>query len=154
MKNIDIQVLTPDRLEEAINLVLAADLDTREEIEHHLQDTKAHFIALSDNKITGVIGWYQDTVDYATDAMGDLFPGMDAYWVGFFAVDKDYRGKGVGFALINKLKQAIKDFKAKELWVSSVVEAKKYYQRQGFKVVTQGDISGRLHYFMVCKLAN
>jgi len=49
-----------------------------------LEHIDAHYIALDNKKIIGVIGWYQDNVDYATRAMGDKFPGENAYWVGFF----------------------------------------------------------------------
>ena len=79
--------LTQKRIHEAINVVLKAKLDTREEIEHHLQHIDAHYIAIHSNKIAGVIDWYQDNVNYATEAMDDKFPGPDAYWVGFFAVE-------------------------------------------------------------------
>lgn len=37
MQNIHITPLTQDRFEEAVGLILKAKLDTREEIEHHLQ---------------------------------------------------------------------------------------------------------------------
>jgi predicted N-acetyltransferase YhbS len=142
--------LTKEKFQEAVDLVVAADLDTREEIEHHLEDINAHFVALNANdKIIGVIGWYQDTVNYANEAMGDAFPGEDAYWVGFFAVDIEQRGEGIGFALINKLQETLNSKGVSELWVSSVPESADYYARQGFEKITEGKISDSLKIFMV-----
>ena len=53
----------------------------------------AHCVAVSNNIVIGVIGWYQDNVHYADKAMGDKFPDEEAYWVGFFAVGKEHQGK-------------------------------------------------------------
>lgn len=152
-ENIKILPLTRDRFDEAVEVVLRAELDTKEEIEHHLQLLDAHFIAMDGEKVVGVIGWYQDNVNYAKDAMGDKFPGEEAYWVGFFAVEKEYRGKGIGFALLKKLEEVIKDKKQDKLWVSSVPETRAYYERQGYKLVCEGKVAGdRLRYFLVKKL--
>ena len=93
MDKIKILPLTKTKLNEAVKLVLAAELDTREEIEHHLEHINAHYMALDGEKVVGVIGWYQDNVKYATEAMGDKFPDEEAYWVGFFAVGKEHQGK-------------------------------------------------------------
>lgn len=148
MKKIKIQRLTKENFKRAVDLVLKAKLDTREEIEHHLEHIDAHYIALDKNKLIGVIGWYQDNVNYATKAMGNKFPGTKAYWVGFFAVDEKFRSKGVGYALLSKLQQVIKENGVNELWVSSIPETKKYYEKQGFKTVMKGKIGGNLKSFM------
>lgn len=145
---IKIVQLTKEKFNEAVDIVLKADLDTREEIEHHLQHIDAHYVALDEDRIVGVIGWYQDTVNYANEAMGDIFPGPDAYWVGFFAVDETYRGKGVGYALLKKLEEVMRDLNEKKLWVSSVPQTNKYYERQGFRLIKTGKINGNLKYFM------
>ena len=152
MNKITIKQLTRVYFEEAVNLVIKAELDTREEIEHHLKHIDAHYVALDKERIIGVIGWYQDNVNYATEAMGDKFPGKDAYWVGFFAVDKEHRGHGIGFALLKKLEKVVKKRGADELWVSSVPETKDYYMRQGFKKYMSGKISGNTKFFCVKKL--
>lgn len=152
MQNIKILPLTTDRFNEAVGVVLRAQLDTREEIEHHLQHIDAHFVATDGEKIVGVIGWYQDNVNWANEAMGDKFPGEEAYWVGFFAVEKEYRGKGIGFALLQKIEEAVKEKKQDKLWVSSVPETRSYYERQGFKLVCTGEISGNQKFFMVKEL--
>lgn len=140
--------LTKDRFSEAVDLVLAAELDTREEIEHHLEHLNAHYIALVKDKIAGVIGWYQDNVNYAKAAMAAKFPGEEAYWVGFFAIDKKLQGKRIGFALINKLQEVVKTKGADKLFVSSVPQTRFYYERQGFKIIMSGKISGNLKFFM------
>ena len=138
--------------DEAVDLVLVTELDSREEIEHHLEHIDAHFVALDREKIVGVIGWYQDNVNYATKTMGDKFPGEDAYWVGFFAVDKNIRGLGVGFALFKRLEEEVRKMRSDKLYVSSVPETRKYYERQGFKLIMKGEINGNPKYFMVKKL--
>lgn len=149
MNNIEIQKLTKERFNEAVELVLKADLDTREEIEHHLEHLDAHYIALDGDKIVGVIGWYQDNVNYATEAMGRKFPGEEAYWVGFFTVDEKYRTQGIGYSLFQKLGKVVKQMGVNELWVSSVPETRSYYERQGFKLVMEGEISGNPKFFLV-----
>lgn len=153
MSKIKILPLTQERFDETVEVVLRAQLDSREEIEHHLQHIDAHYAAMDGEKIVGVIGWYQDNVHWADTAMGDKFPGEEAYWVGFFAVEKKYRGKGIGFALLKKLEEVIKEKKQDKLWVSSVPETRSYYERQGFKLVCEGKVAGdRLRYFLVKEL--
>lgn len=152
MENVKIIPLTRDRFDEAVNLVLQAELDTKEEIEHHLKHLEAHYIAVLDGNIIGVIGWYQDNVNYATDAMGDAFPGTEAYWVGFFVVDKKHRGKGIGQALLKKIEEEINMKNVYELWVSSVPETHRYYKKHGFSLVKIGYIGGNEKYFMVKKI--
>lgn len=144
--------MVKNRFEEAVVLVLKTQLDTREEIEHHLRHLDAHHVAIKNGKIIGVIGWYQDNVRYADAAMGDRFPGEDAYWVGFFAVDKNYRNKGIGSSLLRKLENVLKDKNVKELWVSSVPETKTYYEQNGFRLILEGVIGGNQKFFMVKKL--
>lgn len=149
MNKIKISPLTNSKFDEAVELVLRADLDTREEIEHHLEHIDAHYVAMAGQKIVGVIGWYQDDVNWATETMGNKFPGPEAYWVGFFAVDKNYRRKGIGFALLKRIEKVIKAKRQVKLWVSSVPETRNYYERQGFKLVCEGRIGGKQKFFMV-----
>lgn len=145
---IKISPLTIDKFRQAVQLVLRAKLDTKEEIEHHLEHLDAHYIALDGEKVVGVIGWYQDNVNYATKAMGDKFPGEDAYWVGFFAVDKNYQGQGIDNKLVTKLEEVLKNKEVDELWVSSVPETRSYYEEHGFRVVMEGEINSNPKVFM------
>jgi GNAT superfamily N-acetyltransferase len=154
MKDVTIIPLTQERLDEATDLVVRAELDTREEIEHHLQHLDAHYVAMDGNKVIGVIGWYQDNVHYADAAMGDKFPGEQAYWVGFFAVDQHYQKLGIGTALLKKLENVIGEKDSTELWVSSVPETKSYYEQNGFYLVMEGEISGNQKFFLVKKFTN
>jgi len=147
--HIKIVPLSQAKFEEAVNLVLKAGLDSREEIEHHLKHLESHFLSLDRQKIVGIIGWYRDNVYYASTAMGDKFPGVDAYWVGFFAVDQKKRGLGIGFSLLKKLEETVKAMGADKLYVSSIPQTRFYYQRQGFKLLMTGKISGNLKFFMV-----
>lgn len=144
--------LTNKKLQEAIDVIFDTGLDTKEEIEHHLKHIDAHYVALDGNTIIGVIGWYQDNVNYATNAMGDKFPGPEAYWVGFFAVKENYRKKGFGYALLQKLESALRNRGINQLWVSSVPETKNYYRRQNFQLVMEGEINGNKKCFMVKNL--
>ena len=153
MLDVQIKPLTQDKFDEAVELVLRADLDTREEIEHHLKHLEANHIAVSpSDQVVGVIGWYQDNVNYANEAMGDKFPGEEAYWVGFFAVDSHYRGQGIGSRLLTHLEKVVKDLGSNQLWVSSVPESKTYYEQKGFKLVTTGKINDNQKFFLVKSL--
>lgn len=151
---IEIIPLTEERLNEAVNVVLRANLDTSEEIEHHLKHIDAHYIAVDGKKVIGVIGWYQDNVNYANEAMGEKFPGAEAYWVGFFAVEEKYRGQGIGYGLLQKLEGVLKEQKVSKLWVSSVPESKDYYEKEGFKLVVTGKISGNQKFFLAKNLTS
>lgn len=152
--NINITPLTQEKFEEAVDVVLRANLDTKEEIEHHLKHLDAHYIAVDGAKVIGVIGWYQDNVNYANEAMGEKFPGVEAYWVGFFAVEEKYRGQGIGYALLQKLESVLKEQKANKLWVSSVPDSKEYYEKEGFKLVMTGKISGNKKFFLAKDLTS
>ena len=148
MKDPNIQPLTKIFFSESVNLLLDLELDTKEEIEHHLVDMDAHLIYLNKGKVVGVIGWYKDTVNYAKKAMKDRFPGEDAFWVGFFGVKKEFQNRGIGTKLFKSMEKAISDNGATELWVSSVPDAKGFYQSKGFSVVCTGAINGNKKYFM------
>ena len=148
MKDPNIQPLTKIFFSESVNLLLDLELDTKEEIEHHLVDMDAHLIYLNKGKVVGVIGWYKDTVNYAKKAMTDRLPGEDAFWVGFFGVKKEFQNRGIGTKLFESMEKAISDNGATELWVSSVPDAKGFYQSKGFSVVCTGAINGNKKYFM------
>ena len=80
--------------------------------------------------------------------MKDRFPGEDAFWVGFFGVKKEFQNRGIGTKLFESMEKAISDNGATELWVSSVPDAKGFYQSKGFSVVCTGAINGNKKYFM------
>lgn len=94
-KSATISPLDEGRLNEAIDLVFKTGLDTREEVEHHLRDLGAYYIALDQSdKIIGVIGWYQDNVNYANEAMGKNFPAPKLIgWV-FSRLKKNIAARG------------------------------------------------------------
>ncbi len=146
---LQIRSLSKETYSAASDLLLELGLDTREEINHHLDELKKYYVALVGGVVIGVIGWYQDNVNYAKPAMGDKFPGEEAYWVGFFGVDDKYQGQGIGSKLINFLQQELKAMGAVELWVSSVQESTTYYEAKGFERFMSGSISGRPRDFLV-----
>lgn len=143
-----IQPLTGERFEEAVKLLVDLNLDSRDEIVHHLKALDAHLVYLNNDEVIGIIGWYKDDVNYANKAMGADFPGEDAFWVGFFGVKKGYQSKGVGTELITAMENNIVRLGAHEWWVSSVPDAKEFYRSKGFEVACTGEISGREKYFM------
>ena len=145
--------LTKTHFADAVALVMKAGLDTQKEIEHHLGHLDAHYVAVVDNRVIGVVGWYQDNVHYADAAMGDTFPGEEAYWVGFFAVDESFQGKGMGTALLRRLEEVVKEKQASTLWVSSVPETKTYYEHRGFSLVLEGQIGGKQKFFLSKQLS-
>ncbi len=148
MTDPNIQILTKDFFSEAVDLLVDLELDSKEEIEHHLEDMDAHMIYLDEGKVIGVIGWYKDTMNYAKGTMGDNFPGEDAFWVGFFGVKKESQNQGVGTKLFESIESVISDNGATEWWVSSVPDAKGFYESKGFSVVCTGVINGNEKFFM------
>jgi predicted GNAT family N-acyltransferase len=52
-------------------------------------------------------------------------------------VKKDCRGQGVGTGLIKFVIKEIKKSKAKRIWLQSQVQAQKFYEDCGFKVVSK-----------------
>lgn len=148
MKDPNIQPLTKKYFDESVKLLLDLELDTKEEIEHHLEDMEAHLIYLNEDKVVGVIGWYKDDVNYAKNAMGKNFPGEEAFWVGFFGVKKEFQNQGIGTKLFDSMENIIAKKGAAEWWVSSVPEAKDFYQHKSFSVVCTGKINGNQKFFM------
>lgn len=137
---------------QAEDLLFELGLDSREEIQHHLDEKEKYFIAIKNDEVIGVIGWYQDNVNYAKDAMGDDFPGEDAYWIGFFGVKREFQNQGVGENLINELEKILRSKDVSELWVSSVPEAVGYYKKNDFVIQIEGEISGNPKVFLKKKL--
>lgn len=133
--------LSTDTYKQSGDLLFSLGLDSREEIDHHLDEMSQYYVALEGDKVVGVVGWYQDNVNYAKAAMKDSFPGEDAYWVGFFGVDIHFQNIGVGTELLNYLENILLGMKVSELWVSSVPDATGYYQKNGFSIITRGVIN-------------
>ena len=150
--NYKLRDMTKDDFKESVQLLVDLELDTREEIEHHLEEHEKHTVATSDGKIIGVVGWYQDNMNYASQAMGNQFPGENVYWVGFFGVEKSWQGKGVGSALIQELETTVKNLNTNQLWVVSVPESVGYYESKGFKQKMTGEISGNPKTFLFKEL--
>ncbi len=134
--------------QQSSDLLFSLGLDTREEIEHHLSDMSQYYVATEREEVVGIIGWYQDNVNYAKEAMGELFPGERAYWVGFFGVASAHQNKGIGKLLIQHLEDILLRMNANELWVSSVPDAAAYYQGRGFYIISSGEIHGNRKIFL------
>lgn len=140
--------LTSATYKQGGDLLFSLGLDSREEIDHHLDEMTQYFVALEGDKVVGVVGWYQDNVNYAKDAMKEFFPGEDAYWVGFFGVDVSFQNTGVGTDLLKYLESVLLGMNVSELWVSSVTDASDYYQKKGFRTITTGLINNNEKVFL------
>lgn len=144
----EIVSLTRNTFRQSSELLFSLGLDSREEIDHHLEQMSQYFVALEGEEVIGVIGWYQDNVNYAKEAMGKLFPGESAYWVGFFGVASAYQNKGVGKLLIQHLENILLGMNVNVLWVSSVENAVAYYQKRGFQIISSDEILGNRKIFL------
>ncbi len=140
--------LSTETYKQSGDLLFSLGLDSREEIDHHLDEMSQYYVALEGDKVVGVVGWYQDNMNYAKDAMKELFPGEEAYWIGFFGVDVDFQNIGVGTELLNYLDKVLLGMKVSELWVSSVPDATGYYLKNGFRNVTTGVIHDSVKVFL------
>ncbi len=151
--NAEIENLNIFDKNDAVEIAVTADVGERKEIVHFFdkslnENTKNIFVAKIDNKIIGVIGWYQDKGSFIKKILGNIFPtGQNIYWVSFFAVDTDYRSHGVGTLLMKKLLDELKNKKAAELWTYSR-RAKIFYKKMGFKFVTNKILDGDPHDFL------
>lgn len=58
--------------------------------------------------------------------------GSDEYHIGRIAVVKEYRGTGIGLALMEKAKEKIEELGGKEIVLSSQMQAKGFYEKAGY----------------------
>lgn len=143
--------LLRDILYEAIFLPEGADppprsiLD-REELTVYIRDfgkmpADKCFLAQADDQIAGAV-WVRIMEDYGH--IDDETPSFA------IALYKQYRGQGIGTALMNKMLRELKKdgFKRASLAVQKKNYAVKMYRRAGFKVVGERDAE----YIMVCDL--
>lgn len=85
-----------------------------------------YFVALDKNDVAGVIGIYSMTKDR-----------QEANWVGWFAVDPEYRKQGIGTKLMNFIICKAKNNKKKYLRLYSSTYplerySHKFYEKKGF----------------------
>ena len=52
--------------------------------------------------------------------------------IGRIAVEKQYRGRGIGKIIVNELVRAAANLQLPEVWLSSQCHAKSFYQKLGF----------------------
>ena len=57
--------------------------------------------------------------------------------IGRMATKKEYRGKGISSGLLNYILKDTKKLKPKKIWLQSQVQAQKFYEKHGFKVISQ-----------------
>lgn len=80
--------------------------------------------------------------------MKDNFPyGKDVYWVGHFAVEKDYRNNKIGTKLLTYLGHVVKQLGARGLWVYTS-QARGFYEKNGFVFVQKGEIDNEWEDFL------
>lgn len=134
--------LTEDRYEDAVRIAIEGETGEEKDIRPRLKDYYRHFVAEVNRETIGEIGWYKDNGEFAGKAMGTDFPeGDNVYWISHFAVDKKYKGKGVGTKLIQYLEKIIKKLGGTELWVYTS-RARGFYEKQGFDFVQKTFLEG------------
>lgn len=77
---------------------------------------------------------------------GDILAGVariftekdDVYTIGRVAVEKEYRGKGVGNYIMNQAGEKIAQLGAKEMELEAQCHAREFYEKNGF--VAYGDV--------------
>jgi len=133
--NLEIVSLNKDTYEQAVKLALEGETGNEADIRRRLKKFRQYFVALGKGKVVGEIGWYHDDGGFAGKALGKNFPyGKNIYWLGHFAVDPNFRGKGVGTALLEYLEDVIKKLGGRELWVYTD-QARVFYEKVGFGFV-------------------
>lgn len=85
----------------------------------------SHLVAFDGEKAAG-------TCRYYVDEKGD-------YYLGRLAVMKEYRGKGVGAALVEIAEKSIISKGGKSLKLHSQLQAKNFYEKQGYEAYGEKD---------------
>jgi len=153
MDKLEIRSLTQDDKFAALDIVIQERVGPKTRTLRFFNKSlrqKLHniFVASIGDEIIGLSGWYQDKGDWAGKALGSLFPyGSDIYWVSYFAVKKEFRDKGIGTKLLNRLLKEVEQRKARELWVYTS-RARGFYEKCGFMFVIKAVIERKSHEFM------
>lgn len=140
-----ILAITKHNIQQAIDIAVEATVGERVDIERDMQKnlnekTNRYFAAYYGNKMVGEIGWYQDKEGFAKKALGDIFPeGEDIFWVAYFSVKPELRGKGVGKILMAKIETEVKNKGCHKRYVYTS-RARKFYEKCGFKFLKKGYI--------------
>lgn len=115
-------------------IVFVEEQNCPPELEWENEDISIHFIAYSDNKACGACRWRKTDAGYKLER---------------FAVLKEFRGKGVGQALV---KAALDDLppQAEYIYLNAQLDAMKLYSRFGFIAEgSQFEEAGIQHFKMV-----
>lgn len=81
-----------------------------------------HFIALADGKIVSTLRIREVDNGVKIERM---------------VAKKEYRGKGISKGLIEFVLKEIKKLKSKKIWMEAQVQAKEFYEKCGFKAVSE-----------------
>lgn len=84
--------------------------------------TARHFIALTDGKIVSTLRIREVDGGVKIERM---------------ATKKEYRGKGISKGLLEFVLKEIKKIKPKKIWMEAQVQAKEFYEKCGFKAVSE-----------------
>lgn len=103
--------------------------------EPDVQDKEAiHYIALIDNKIVSTARVLKTDNNFKIERMATI---------------KEFRKKGIGKGLVDYI---IKDLKPNKIWMQSQLQAKEFYEKCGFKVISKPyDHYGKEHIDMELK---
>lgn len=107
------------------------------ELQVYIKDFGAYkddicFVAEADEKVIGAV-WVRDMKDY-----GHIEDGVPSFAISLF---HDYRGKGIGTALMERMLCELKTrvYKKASLSVQKANYAVKMYLNSGFKVIDEND---------------
>lgn len=77
-------------------------------------------------------------------ATGRLFAEDGSYHLGRIAVQKDYRKKGIGRILMQKLEERVRELGGKQVTISAQIRAEGFYQCCGYR--SEGETYFDEHY--------
>jgi GNAT superfamily N-acetyltransferase len=138
--DIKIKPIDDSTYKEAVRIAVEGDTDDNFYAQQWLKNYDRYYVAMSEDRVVGEIGWYQDDGTLSGKVLGDKLPhGNNNYWVSHFAVDERFRNKGIGGILFKYLEKVVKEKGAKELWVYTDT-AQKFYLKNGFTFVAKGEV--------------
>lgn len=91
----------------------------------HIDKIAVHGVMYDDEKPVGTFRIFNED-------------GGKSYHIGRIAVLKEYRGSGVGLALMEAAKEKISELGGEEIVLSSQMQAKGFYEKAGY--VAQGEV--------------
>ena len=95
--------------------------------ENSLDDGRYYFVWQNDSKVLGIVGLHQY-----------YWGPKENVWLGWFALDPNLHGKGLGSRLFDEMVSLAKGLGFKKMFIETYIsptfeKARKFYQNKGFK---------------------